>query len=396
MASDEINCNRKEISIPFCYSFDRGIHILCNFQEIFTNNSLKLRIDGKIFKNFKKIQFFGNFSKFFNINSTNLIYLRIENSFLLNFEYNVFPNLFHISLINCKGISNRIFSTNKLDLLRYLDLSKSSFKNLVFLQKISCKNLNILNISFTQIQYMNKSIFEFCPNIKYLNIMNLNIKNIHDEAFNPLKELEYFNFIYSNIQIFTKKHLIKNLTKLKIVKANLYYDCCIFWKIVNKKLECEPNYSEFQTCSKLIGSKLTSIFFWSFGIIGFSLNIYSIFYGKFRIKKSKFYQMMLTNSNLLTSIYILTIAVSDSVFGENFIENAHIWNFGLTCQLIGTIMTFSLLTSIFSTFLITIERYQAITKINKNFFKEYSKLIGISVLIILSMISFIPFIYENV
>lgn len=94
------------------------------------------------------------------------------------------------------------------------------------------------------------------------------------------------------------------------------------------------------------------------------------------------------------SIYLILLSFFNFYFDDDKLSEKSVWQDGVVCQVMGTIMTLSIILTTESMLIIIIERYEVITNPfqNKKLVK-YSNKISIFLLLFALCISCIPFIY---
>lgn len=335
-----------------------------------------------------------NFKISYSITITILIFKNSKYFLNSNSKKN-FPNLIHLSIIDCNlNSKNQIFQ-NFFKILQYLDLSFNPIGNSNFLNMNSYKSLLILNISYTYINRLTNNDFKYCKNLIELKIIGCKLKFIEKYSIKGLISLEKLIFYDTNLPI--EAFHVKSLIKLEFVIGNQFFLCCQLKEYLNRSVNCKPSRSLYESCNRFIGSKFIQLFCWFFGFIGVILNTFSLFYSSIRILKSKYFRVLLSIGDVFTSCFLLLLAIIDEFYSNSYlIENKRIKN-SFVCQLLGTIMNFSILLSIISMLLITIERYIAIIDPFKTgrFFKN-RKLLSIFILKISLFFSIIPFFFEKV
>lgn len=357
--SDELSCTQQTFVNPFCE--------VRNFTEIYCTSNTSFIIDD-VPINVKSLQISGDVRSISFRDSLLLTLLSIRESplFIQSLKKHQLKNLVYLSITQSFVTNQKLKFPYQLKLLQYLDLSKNPIKTLSFLETFNSKNLLMLNISETE------------------------ISNI--QSFKRLLNMEIFVFSKTSFDL----SLMKNLKNLRKVICKNYFVCCILWQLNGKDKFCRPSQSLFQSCDQIIKSNLIRIIVWIYGIFGFFLNFISVLYIMKSVMKSKCFHFYLSFGDILVSIYMLMLAIT-SLFYNDKIENRVFWKKSIFCQVMGTMLTYSILVSIVAMTMITIERHQVITKpfSSKGIF-NYSKMITLLTIIILLFISIFPFLFEKV
>lgn len=278
-----------------------------------------------------------------------------------------------LNLISCCLSNNSIFFINKNSfyysiILEYLDLSKNPLKNIDFLENFPKNSfLLYLDISNTNFKTIKFEYFQNFKKLKILKIMNckLNSIEIFKRNFKNLIELNLNN---TEFPPEFQTVFVKSLNKIKIIFNKNYNLCCLAWFYFTKNVECQPSKSEFQTCSSLLGSSLSKLFFWLYGIFGFLANLFSLFFILQLNNKNQYFNILLIIGDLLSSVYILSIASADIYFKQDYLHFESKWRTGNTCKILGSLFSLSMLISGVSLLVITCQKYFAVKYPMKQFF----------------------------
>lgn len=359
--SDELFCHVGEFENKNCQ--------IKNFTEIFCLFDKQENKSLDIPKNFYRLTIIGDF-QLINSNIYNLfLFIYVENSkkFIKLINMLNLSNIVYLTIINSNLKSSELINLQNLYLLQYIDLSKNSIKTLNFLANFHSKYLLTLNISFNEITSL--EFYTLLENLEILEVKGLIL---------PI-------------------NIIKDLKNLKYINGDSFYLCCMLWNINGKDKKCNPSYTRFHSCSKIIKSFSLSILIWIFGCIGFLLNIILFLFNLFPLKKLKFYFLLLFFGDILMSIYLLILSTFNLYLNENNITEKAGWQNSFICQFMGTIMTCSIILTIGSMLMITLERYQVIKNpFNKKHLKNKSNIISLFLLSISILMSSLPFLYESV
>lgn len=359
--SDKLHCKLDKFKTENC-QVKNSTEIFCKF-GIVEKNGIKIKT------NYKRLTIIGEFDliEFPDKNLFNFIHVENSKSFVKWIIHFNFSNIVYLSIINSnfKKIDSK--SLKYLPLLQYLDLSNNPLISLEFLLVFQSDNLLSLNISYTKIKS-----FEYLRtlvNLEILEILSLNL---------PINK-------------------IKNLPKLAYINGDNFYVCCILWKLNGKDKKCNPSYALFQSCSRIIKLFILNKLIWIFGSCGFFLNFLLFCYSIFFVKKSKYFFVLLFFGDILMSSYLLLLAGFDTYLDDSRIAEKAAWQTSLICQIMGTMMTCSIILSIGSMMMITIERYRVITNpFKKKQIGRKSKFLTLFLLIISILISCLPFSYNSV
>lgn len=350
--SDELLCDIPFINKTGCKA-ESHFSIFCDGILIpETNNSI-----GKVlnFNALKKIKIANGFIGILE-NSFDLVHLTISHSSkYFSKTFPKFPNLIFLSLKNnnLKTISFHY----TLTLLQILIISYNPIKSLIFLVKMDIFNLIELDISYTRVQEIHPMHIQGFKQLKKLIITNTPLKHIERESFLTLNDLQVLAIHRTKLQLENYYHIYKHLKNIQNISSDDFRLCCIVWRFIGKHIDCSPKVESFFTCDNLISSSIKRVFYWLLGIAGFFGNISAIFLMILSKSFKQKYQFMLIVGDFLVSVYLLSIAITDVFYGNNYIQNDHVWRSSNWCQFLESIVTFSLLLSNVSMCFITIERY---------------------------------------
>lgn len=349
-------------------------------------------------KNYQKVVMSKGESISVNLNhSFNLKVLKIiENKFLLrklNDLSQNSPNLFHLSIINSNMEDTMI---GKLKMLQFLDLSFNPISNFSIIEKLTCFQLKILNLSNTKIEKIIENNLKNCSKLIHLKINNCPIYSIKENSFKNLKLLKIIEFIKISFVKFSVKDA-KNLKNIEIAKGYNFFFCCLLKNFRGKSVECSPVESVIETCSNLIDSIFTKFICWAYGILGIILNFCSFYFFLNAKLSSKYYRLTLTFADFLTATYLLSLVIINEFYGDSYLYEKLNWKNSVLCQFLGSKLTFSALLSSSSTLLIAIETFISIRySLKNNIFLKYSLIFSISTVLIILLMVLSQFLHQKV
>lgn len=323
-----------------------------------------------------------------------LIVLKIRNSDAERLAPNLhFPNLYHLEIIESRITSKFSVLMNEMKLLQTLKLIKNPIDDFSFLKVASCKNLENLIISSTRTLNLHRKDFSECSKLRILRIVGSVIESIDEYIFDYLM-LTKLSFRDTKYPYFD----VTKIGKFKEFHGNNFVSCCVLWKLFGKNFKCLPNKASFQTCSELISTNVAVFVCWFYGILGSLLNLISMGLILSRNQKSKHYLLMLSFADLQIMIFYLVLSIVNVYYGEDYLQNDHDWKNSLLCEMMGIVLSFSILLSVSSSLLITIERHQAIVSSmkKKSIFTTHSKYCSCLIFSGLLLSSFMPFFVEKV
>lgn len=320
-----------------------------------------------------------------------------KNDLTNNKFYFNFPNLITFIINNNNKQNDELFKNKQFNILQYIDLSNNPLEITPDFGSLGTLRLTYIDISYTAINRLSSNNFNGLIYLEFLKIINCKIKIIEIDSFRDLinlKELHMNNTELNLYQIDRIAPKLQNIQKLFGIVFNL---CCLIWNFHGTKIICTPSTNYFNTCSDMISSIFIEIVFWIIGICGFVGNLLSIGLISLTAGSSKSFKLVLSVSDLLTSVYILSISIANVIFKGEYMENDIEWRESGICQLLGTLLTFSVVLSSVSLLLMTIERHEAIAKPMKPsilVMYPFSFIMGISTISLL--ISTIPIMINQV
>lgn len=315
------------------YKNELNCEELTNLQDLKTNFKL-LRI-----KNHKENEMdeYTPSKSFFHVTFFNL-----ENSTITSGKFlKSFPNLIFLIMRNnqIKNSENISFGMTELRILQHLDLSKNPIKHLRFLNILTAFNLLHLDVSWTNITEILKDDLKNFKQLKTLKVIGCKLKIIQISELSNIKKI-YFN--KTNLNIKQIQSTVIHLKKLEEFYSSSFQLCCILKNTFTSKFKCSPTTSLIKNCFKMIKYPALTIYFWTIGVSGVFGNIFSMFFLIFYFKSSKkIYRILLSTSDLLTSIYVCWISILNVTFGVDYIYQHAEWTKGIFCKINGIIFEVS-------------------------------------------------------
>lgn len=382
--NDEIFCSNQSFPINQCH-IKYFNHLVCNDLKSLQN----FYIDFKMFIiNNSKILLNLNSNGFHKITNLKIINSSLSN----NLFFKKFPNLVQLIFNKISFHSSQIFSSTKLKILQFLDLSYNQIYSLDFLKNFTSDKLLFLDISHTKISKIGNVDIRHLSRLRILKASYCSLKIIE---INWLKRLHE---IHLNKTIINEKDLLnihEHLSELKYFYSSSFYLCCLMLKNYNNSIVCRPNISVVKSCSKMIKSLILSLAFWIIGLLGFLGNCFTLIYVIPRLKVSRLYQFIMSLSDLLVCCYILSISILNVYFGDDYLNYDWKWRHSFYCKLHGILLTFSLHLSYLSMILMTLERYFTLKNpLKSNILKKYEQIFTIAGVFIAFLISCIPIAFD--
>ncbi|XP_031569113.1 G-protein coupled receptor GRL101-like isoform X2 [Actinia tenebrosa] len=208
--------------------------------------------------------------------------------------------------------------------------------------------------------------------LRVLYLSNNILTKITKESFIGLSSLEELYLDHNDIHEDQINHeTFAHLPKLRQLRLDSFMACCYAKKTI-KGLQCkslDDNY--LSSCEDLLKILALRVFIWILGVLALLGNIGVIFYWNRladidpgdRGKKSRVQSFLLTNlavSDLLMGIYLIIIAVHDSMWQDKYFTHDYEWRISITCQLAGALSMLSSEASVLILTTITADRFNSI------------------------------------
>lgn len=390
--SDELLCQYHNFSQTNCYEKSPSF-IICNSDYSQRNTFSEKKFINKTlnFQAIRKIEIINDTTNFFR-NSYYLVYLSVRKTAeLFSHESVKFQNLIFLSLHDNR--LNEFPLKTPLKILQYLNISNNPLGSLYFLKSIQVFYLLVLDISYTSIEIIEFSNFKNLVQLRELIILNVPLKIIEKGAFSHVFSLKFLILKKTKLKFKGYYYVYKYLSDIQTIEADDFRFCCLFWRFIRRNIICSPNVGYFFTCDNLISSMLKRMFYWLLGLASFFGNI-SAFFLAFHLKRLKgTYQLTLIMSDFLVSMYLLSIAITDVFYGNDYLQNDYVWRSSILCHLLESMMIFSLLLSNISMCLITIERYLIVANPMKKSFVTLKQNYFVFIAVIFCLILIILYFY---
>ncbi|XP_053380122.1 uncharacterized protein LOC123556154 [Mercenaria mercenaria] len=267
----------------------------------------------------------------------NIVSLDIGHNEITSLPEHVFSALRHLRHLNLIGNVN----------LRVI--SSTAFHGL--------ENINNLQITGTKLKRISAYTFSNLT-VKVINISYNRIQEIEDFAFINIS-VEKLDLRGNEILIFNK-HIFRNVTSLRELRTPAYKFCCILPCSV-KESDCYPKRNEFSSCEDLMRHPVLQAVLWIVGIAALAGNLGSIIYrlGYDRARLKIGYGIFVTNlatADFLMGVYLIIIAVVDSLYRDKYIFKDEQWRNSKLCVTAGILSTVSSEASVIFVCLITLDR----------------------------------------
>ena len=309
-----------------------------------------------------------------------------DNFQMLELHSQNLPYLYHLNLSSCDiaDLNPDTFSS-MIDLL-ILDLSNNKIRYLKSHLFISIGKLETFLLkNNSELLIIETQAFLGLTSLMKLEFSQLHIERIAENAFDSLN-LTYLKIYDSLIDVIEPQSLFNlyaeeiyfNSTRILsftetmfqgAIHVNLFMTdenkfCCVRPASV-KEENCYPKADEFSSCDDLVKETLLRPLVWIIGLFSLVSNSVSVLY---RLRKRKkqlklCYGVLVCHlavSDFIMGIYLLIIAVADSIFRGTYVYYDEYWRNSVWCELAGVMASFSSEASILFICLITLDRFLVI------------------------------------
>ena len=309
-----------------------------------------------------------------------------DNFQILELHCQKLPYLYHLNLSSCDIADLNPDTFSSMIELLILDLSNNKIRYLKSHFFISIGKLEtfLLNNN-SELLIIETQAFLGLTSLMKLEFRQLHIERIAENAFDSLN-LTYLKIYDSLIDVIEPQSLfnlyaeeiyfnstrILSLTETMFqgaIHVNLFMTdenkfCCVRPASV-KEENCYPKADEFSSCDELVKETLLRPLVWIIGLFSLVSNSVSVLY---RLRKRKkqlklCYGVLVCHiavSDLIMGIYLLIIAVADSIFRGTYVYYDEYWRNSVWCELAGVMASLSSEASILFICLITLDRFLVI------------------------------------
>ncbi|XP_060084391.1 uncharacterized protein LOC132563668 [Ylistrum balloti] len=293
---------------------------------------------------------------FYNLD--NLYHLDLSNNALTVLVAKTFQNLHKLISLNLEG--NRYLNT----------ITPGALLGLVMLP--------MLNVRQTQLKTLSAGSFRGLRDLKVLNLTNNLLDDVQNDAFSVLTDLIVLDIRGNRISKFSDG-IFNGLASLRELYTDAYMFCCLKPNSVTDA-NCVPYQDEFSSCSDLMREDHLRVFIWIIGVCALIGNsgvvIYKIIFDQRSLVKGHGILILnLAVADFLMGIYLLIIAIADSIYRGQYIWNDLYWRNSVQCKLAGVLATISSEASVMFLLLITIDRFVSIKFMLKQYYFSKRKII---------------------
>ena len=309
-----------------------------------------------------------------------------DNFQMLKFEHQNLRYLYKLNISACgiTGFHSDTFSS-MVELLS-LDLSHNKIRYLKSKQFIALGKLETFLLdSNSELLIIETQAFLGLTSLATLELHHLHIELISENAFDSLN-LTYLKVYDSLIDVIDSQSLFNlyaeeiylNSSRILSFTETMFQGaiyvkrfvtdenkfCCVRPASV-KDENCFPKADEFSSCDDLVKGTVLRPLMWIIGIFSLLSNSVSVLYRlRNRQKQLKLcYGVLVCHlavSDFIMGIYLLIIAIADSVYRGIYVFHDSYWRNSAWCKLAGVIASLSSETSILFICLITLDRFLVI------------------------------------
>ncbi|XP_060601496.1 G-protein coupled receptor GRL101-like isoform X2 [Ruditapes philippinarum] len=340
----------------------------------------------------------------------NLLSLDLSNNRIQRLPDRVFSKLRDLTYLNLdRNIKLTVISSTAfkgLKSVRSLKISGTNLKKISSLTFFDLRNLLSLDLSNNRIQRLPDRVFSKLRDLTYLNLdRNIELTKISSTAFKGLKsvrslkisgtnlkkissltfsglELDSIDISYNRIEeiedfafnnslvhkinfegnkvITFGEFIFNGVTSLRELHTPAFKFCCIRPCYLPEEY-CKPLKNEFSSCEDLMRNSVLQAVLWIVGFASLFGNLSSIIYrlvfDRERLKIG--YGIFVTNlavADFLMGVYLIIIAVADSLYRNRYIFVDDQWRNSNWCITAGVLSTISSEASVLFLCLITLDR----------------------------------------
>ncbi|KAJ8040685.1 hypothetical protein HOLleu_15048 [Holothuria leucospilota] len=245
--------------------------------------------------------------------------------------------------------------------LTNLDLENNRITSLNAPAFAGLVSLEYIHLTFNKLTFLENTVFRFVPKLSYIDLSGNPLQDIEGGTFAVLYHLRSL-LIQSTELNFHDKSIADGLQNLEILVADNFGMCCL----VNEDTDCQTPPSPFATCRGIFRTPLLRASAWIVSLCALGGNLLVVV---MRIKRQRRFSSanptniqnhFITNlaiADLLTGLYLFTLAIADAHFGSDYFLHSKDWREGSICKTIGVIGVLSSMVSIQILTVITIDRF---------------------------------------
>ena len=341
-----------------------------------------------------------------------------DNFQMLQLERQNLPYLYNLNLSSCDIAELNPDTFSSMIELLILDLSNNKIRYLMSKLFISIGKLEIFLLNNnSELLIIEKQAFLGLTSLNNLEFSQLHIERIVEDAFDSLnltylkiydslidviESQSFFNLYVEEIYFNSTRILSFTETMFQgAIHVNLFMTdenkfCCVRPASVIEE-NCYPKADEFSSCDDLVKETFLRPLMWIIGLFSLVSNSVSVLY-RIRNRKKQLklcYGVLVCHlaiSDFMMGVYLLIIAVADSIFRGIYVYHDEYWRNSAWCVLAGVMASLSSEASILFMCLITLDRFLVIKFPlgQKKLAKTTGKRVSIALWLIALFLSTIP------
>ncbi|XP_078349717.1 uncharacterized protein LOC144634555 [Oculina patagonica] len=286
--------------------------------------------------------------------------LRLNSNFFRTLHVEAFAGLPNLCILDLgrnvlrKAVSGMFDGLSNLEVLSMRSNQLTELENGVFDNK---SNMTHLYLQDNKLTTLPDGLFGALSQLKLLNLSTNKLKTVTKETFQGLKSLEYM-YLDRNKLSNVPSDAFSELNSLKYLKLDRFILCCYAKKSI-EGVECESPVDDFSSCDDLMKNKVIQICIWILGILAFAGNLLVIIWRTIDKEENRVHSFLLTNlavADMIMGVYMLTIAIMDLRWQEEYFKHDIEWRSGMGCQITGALSMLSSEVSVLILTIITLDR----------------------------------------
>lgn len=265
--------------------------------------------------------------------------------------------------VSLSRFSNNTLVVGYYPYLAELILTRCSIEYVEPKAFMNVNNLLVLDLSYNRIHAIHKDTFLGLQRLVKLTLRGNNLYSIQNGGFRGIPQLKYIDLSLNVIDEFSDK-IFSDLTNLNDMMTDSYVFCCLRPESVEEQ-NCKPDPDAFSSCYDLMKFSVMRWTLWIVSMMAlfgnFGVIMYRVIFERQTIyKPSVFLILNLSISDFLTGIYLVIIAIADTVYKGNYILNEKEWRQSIICKFAGVLMTIASEASVNFILLIALDRFIAV------------------------------------
>ncbi|KAK0066324.1 G-protein coupled receptor GRL101, partial [Biomphalaria pfeifferi] len=219
---------------------------------------------------------------------------------------------------------------------------------------IGQSRLKTLDLGGQRLTHLYKNMFKGLREVTVLNLTRNKIRSIENGAFNSLMNIHTIDLTHNMIRDIGEK-VFMGLPTLAKIETDSFTFCCI----APEGVDCSPKQDEFSSCEDLMSNHVLRISIWVLGSVAIIGNFVVIIWRMRDFRGGKVHSFLITNlaiGDFLMGLYMLIIAVADTLYRGVYVTYADVWKQSGFCQFAGFVSTFSSELSVLTLTTITLDR----------------------------------------